>query len=72
MQWHHYFIAIGVAVDLYEKFKGRKKTLALVRPKDMIERLEENISEQLAQRKKLRGKNKCFIFAVKKFYDYET
>ena len=47
MQWHHYFIAIGVAVDLYEKFKGRKKTLALVRPKDMIERLEENISEQL-------------------------
>ena len=25
-----------------------------------------------AQRKKLRGKNKCFIFAVKKFYDYET
>ena len=26
MQWHHYFIAIGVAVDLYEKFKGRKKT----------------------------------------------
>ena len=24
MQWHHYFIAIGVAVDLYEKFKGRK------------------------------------------------
>ena len=30
MQWHHYFIAIGVAVDLYEKFKGRKKTLALV------------------------------------------
>ena len=28
MQWHHYFIAIGVAVDLYEKFKGRKKTPA--------------------------------------------
>ena len=27
---------------------------------------------QMAQRKKLRGKNKCFIFAVKKFYDYET
>ena len=25
-----------------------------------------------AQRKKLRGKNKCFIFAVNKFYDYET
>ena len=25
-----------------------------------------------AQRKKMRGKNKCFIFAVKKFYDYET
>ena len=40
-------IAIGVAVDLYEKFKGRKKTPTLVRPKDMIERLEENISEQL-------------------------
>ena len=30
MQWHHYFIAIGVAVDLYEKFKGRKKTPAPV------------------------------------------
>ena len=28
--------------------------------------------EKEAQRKKLRGKNKCFIFAVKKFYDYET
>ena len=26
----------------------------------------------LAQRKKLRGKNKSFIFAVKKFYNYET
>ena len=25
-----------------------------------------------AQLQKLRGKNKCFIFAVKKFYDYET
>ena len=24
-----------------------------------------------AQLEKLRGKNKCFIFAVKKFYDYE-
>ena len=25
-----------------------------------------------AQRKKLRGKNKSFIFAVKKFHNYET
>ena len=26
----------------------------------------------MAQAQKLRGKNKCFIFAVKKFYNYET
>ena len=25
-----------------------------------------------AQRKKLRGKDKCFIFAVNKFHNYET
>ena len=25
-----------------------------------------------AQRQKLRGKNKCFIFAVNKFHNYET
>ena len=34
--------------------------------------LDFEIPQNLAQRKKLRGKNKCFIFAVKKFYDYET
>ena len=30
------------------------------------------IDPKKAQLQKLRGKNKCFIFAVKKFYDYET
>ena len=34
--------------------------------------LQMRFVDIMAQRKKLRGKNKCFIFAVKKFYDYET